>query len=274
MRLPVDRALLCVQLLCEGNSVRSTERITGVHRDTILALLTLAGQRCEKLMEDKIASVKVRDVQVDEMWGYVGMKERAKGTMYKDVDALGDAYTFVAIERHTKMILAWHLGKRSGTDTLTFMLKLRRATEGKFQLSSDGWPAYPDAVERVFGIGVDFAQIIKVYAASRDGEQRYSPAEVVDCVLVPRVGMPDYDRICTSHVERSNLSMRMQIRRLTRLTNGFSKKWANLKAHLALYFAFYNFCRPHKSIRCTPAMESGLTDHIWSLAELLGATPS
>jgi hypothetical protein len=139
-------------------------------------------------------------------------------------------------------------------------------------LSTDGWPSYPDAVERVFGADIHYAQLIKVYGASRDGEQRYSSAEVVDVEVVPRVGMPNYERICTSHVERQNLTMRMQIRRLTRLTNAFSKKWENLRAAIALHFAFYNFCRMHKTIRCTPAMESGITNHIWSLAELLGAT--
>ena len=211
----------------------------------------------------------MRDVQCDEMWGYVGMKEKRKGRERQDVDTLGDAYTYVAIERNSKLILAWHLGRRNMRDTLTFMLKLRRATEGKFQLTTDGWTAYPDAVERVFGNAVDFAQMVKVYAAASDGEQRYSPAEVVDAIIVPRTGMPDYERICTSHVERQNLTMRMQIRRLTRLTNAFSKKWSNLRASLALHFAFYNLCRPHKTIRVTPAMEAGLTDHVWELKELL-----
>ena len=205
------------------------------------------------------------------MWGYVGMKEKRKGRERQDVDTLGDAYTYVAIERNSKLILAWHPGRRNMRDTLTFMLKLRRATDGKFQLTTDGWTAYPDAVERVFGNAVDFAQMVKVYAAASDGEQRYSPAEVVDAVIIPRNGMPDYERICTSHVERQNLTMRMQIRRLTRLTNAFSKKWANLRASLALHFAFYNFRRPHKTIRVTPAMESKITDHIWTLGELLNA---
>jgi IS1 family transposase len=272
MRLSLDRALLCIQLIAEGNSIRSTERITGVHRDTILTLLVKAGERCEKLLDETVKAVQVRDVECDEMWGYVGMKEKAKGRERKDVAELGDAYTYVAIERNSKLILAWHLGKRSRPDTLAFIVKLRRATQGRFQLSTDGWTAYPDAIERVFGMDIDYAQIIKVYKASRDGEQRYSPAEVADVEVVPRVGMPDYERICTSHVERQNLTMRMQIRRLTRLTNAFSKKWENLKAAVALHFAFYNFCRMHKTIRCTPAMESGITNHVWSLAELLGAT--
>jgi transposase-like protein/IS1 family transposase len=274
MRIPLDRALLCIQLIVEGNSIRSAERITGVHRDTILTLLVKAGERCEKLLADMITRLQVRDVECDEIWGYVGMKEKekekVKGKTYANVDTLGDAYTYVAIERNSKLILAWHLGRRSRPDTLQFIVKLRRATRGKFQLSTDGWTAYPDAIERVFGIDVNYAQMVKVYAAARDGEQRYSPAEVVDVEVIPRIGMLDYERICTSHVERQNLTMRMQIRRLTRLTNAFSKKWDNLKAAIALHFAFYNFCRMHKTIRCTPAMESGLTNHVWSLAELIG----
>ena len=186
------------------------------------------------------------------------------------MDTLGDAYADVAIERNSKLILAWHLDRRNRQDTLQFIVKLRRATEGKFQLTTDGWPSCPECVERVFGADIHYAQLVKAYAAARDGEQRYSPAEVVDAEVIPRAGMPDYERICTSQIERQNLTMRMQIRRLTRLTNAFSKKWDNLKAAIALHFAFYNFCRTHKTIRCTPAMESGLTNHVWSLAELIG----
>jgi len=191
--------------------------------------------------------VKVRDVQCDELWGYIGMKEKSKGIAYQGVDTLGDAYCFVAIERHSKMILSWHLGRRTAKDTLAFIMKLRNATQGRFQISTDGWTAYPEAIERVFGIDVDFAQYGKVYAAASEEEGRYSPAKVVDAVIIPKIGMPDYDRICTSHIERQNLTIRMQMRRMTRLTNGFSKKWANLKASFALHFAFCNFCRIHKS---------------------------
>ena len=273
MRLPAEKAISIVRLFVEGCSVRSIERVTGVHRDTILRLLVLAGERCERLLADTIKGLKVRDVECDEMWGYVGMKEKAKSKyysdLYTDADHVGDAYTYVAIERNSKLILAWHLGKRNKPETLQFIVKLRRATEGKFQLSTDGWPSYPEAIDRVFGIGIDYAQLIKVYRATRDGQQRYSPAEVVDVEVVPRVGMPDYERICTSHVERQNLTLRMQMRRLTRLTNAFSKKWDNLKAALALHFAFYNFCRVHTSLKATPAMQSGITDHIWSIQELV-----
>lgn len=269
MRLPFEKAISIIRLFVEGCSVRTIERVTEVHRDTILRLLVLAGERCERLLANAIQNLPVLDVEADEMWGYVGMKEKAKGRERKDVAELGDAYTYVAIERNSKLILAWHIGKRNRQDTLTFITKLRRATTGKFQFSTDGWPAYPDAVERVFGTDIHYAQLIKVYGASRDGEQRYSPAEVVDVEVVPRIGMPDYERICTSHIERQNLTMRMHIRRLTRLTNAFSKKWGNLKAAVALHFAWYNFCRVHGTLRVTPAMDANITDHVWGMSELL-----
>ena len=268
MRLSLDRALLCLQLLLEGNSVRSTERITGVHRDTILSLLEVAGLRAEKLLSDRIRGLRVRDVECDEIWGCVGMKEKNK---IIDTDLLGDAYCFVGMERNTKLILAWHLGRRTAHDTRLFMEKLRDATSGRFQMTTDGFQPYPNAVERSFGIDVDYAQMQKVYCGARMENSGTRQQKLLMSIVMPRVGMPDYERICTSHIERQNLSIRMAMRRMTRLTNAFSKKWANLKYAYALWFAFYNFCRPHKTLRVTPAMEAGLTDHAWTLAELIGA---
>jgi IS1 family transposase len=180
----------------------------------------------------------------------------------------------VGIERHTKLVLAWHLGRRNAPDTHAFVEKLDVATSGHFQITTDGFAAYPEAIHLNLGTRVSFAQLIKVYASPRDGEQRYSPPEVINAIPVPRFGRPDRQRISTSHVERQNLTMRMCIRRLTRLTNAFSRKWENLKAALALYFAYYNFCRVHSTLRVTPAIESGLTDHVWSIGELLEATQS
>lgn len=273
MRLPLEKALLCLKLLVEGNSIRSTERITGVEKKTILSLLVLVGEKCERLLDERIKGLAVNDVQADEMWGYVGMKEKTKRRQLKHDSTLGDAYTFVAIERHTKLVLAWHLGRRNVRDTVEFTEKLERATSGRFQLTTDGFVAYPDAVSYSLGTRVDFAQLIKVYAQPEQGggERRYSPPFVVDSIPTPRFGNPDPERICTSHVERQNLTMRMMMRRLTRLTNAFSKKWENLRAALALHFAYYNFCRIHKSIRCTPAMEAGITKTVWSLEDLLTA---
>ncbi len=161
MRLPVDRALMCLKLIVEGNSIRSTERITGVHRDTILSLLVLAGRRCEELLGNLVTNVPAQDVQCDELWGYVGMKEKAKGRHAGIGNTFGDAYCFVAIERHTKLILTWHLGRRTARDTLTFMVKLRRATSGRFQLTTDGFFAYPGAVDRIFGSGIDWPRWLR-----------------------------------------------------------------------------------------------------------------
>ncbi|HEV2881792.1 MAG TPA: IS1 family transposase [Pyrinomonadaceae bacterium] len=273
MYLPVEKAVLCLKLLVEGNSIRSTERITGVNRNTILDLLVLTGEKCERLLNEKIEGLAVNDVQADEMWGFVGMKEKTKKRQLKHDATLGDAYTFVAIERNTKLVLAWHLGRRGVKDTVEFTEKIERATSGRFQLTTDGFAAYPDAVSYSLGTRVDFAQLIKIYAQPEQGggERRYSPAQVVEALPKPRIGNPDPERICTSHVERQNLTMRMMMRRLTRLTNAFSKKWENLRAALALHFAYYNFCRIHKTIRCTPAMEAGITKTVWSLEDLLMA---
>ncbi len=266
MYTPSEKAALILKMLVEGMSVRSVERLTGVHRDTILKLLVIAGERCERLLEERIRQIAVADVQCDEIWGFVGCKERNN---VNDDPMRGDAYCFVALERKTKLVISWHLGRRTAGDAVLFTEKINEATRGQFQITTDGFAAYRDAVDYSLGTRVDFAQLVKVYAAPRDGEQRYSPAEVVDAVPVPRIGRPDIDKISTSHVERQNLSIRMGMRRMTRLTNAFSKKWENLKAAYALWFAWYNFCRVHSALRVTPAMESGITSHAWTIKELL-----
>jgi len=253
----------------EGMSVRSAERITGVHRDTILSLLVLAGERCQRLMDEKIKNMVVRDVEVDEIWGFVGKKEGHIRPEDKDAK-VGDAYCFIAMERNTKLVLTYELGKRTGASTDYFIAKLSHAvSHDRFQLTSDGFYPYKPAVKSLLRGRADFAQLVKVYASNREGEQRYSPAEVVDSVPEKVMGNPDLDRICTSHIERQNLSIRMGMRRMTRLTNAFSKKWENLEAAYSLWFAFYNFCRVHKTLRTTPAMEAGLADSVWSVERLL-----
>lgn len=196
---PLDKAVLCLQLLVEGNSLRSTERITGVSLHTLLDLLLLAGEKCERLLNEKIKGLPVRDVQADEMWGYVGIKERTKKRKTEADPTFGDAYTFVAIERHTKLVLAWHLGRRNVRDTVEFTEKIEQATSGRFQLTTDGFVAYPDAVAYSLGTRVDFAQLVKVYAQPEQGggERRYSPAGVVNAIPTPRWGRPDPERIST-----------------------------------------------------------------------------
>jgi transposase-like protein/IS1 family transposase len=271
-RVPIEKAVLALNMILEGSSVRSIERLTGVHRDTIISLMVKAGEKCEKLMEEKIQNVSVQDIQADELWNFCYCKERTKNERNIQVERAGDCWCYVAIERGSKLIVSWHLGKRTAGDAFAFTEKIYRATRPGFQLTTDGWAGYRNPVIHSLGAhGVRFGQLIKVYASNREGEQRYSPAECVDAVPGPVFGDPDPDRICTSHVERMNLSIRMSLRRYTRLTNAFSRKWSNLKAALALFFAWYNYCKVHSSIRMTPAMESGLTDHIWSLRELLAA---
>jgi IS1 family transposase len=222
-------------------------------------------------MVSKIVGLPVKDVEADEIWGFVQKKEGHK--FLEDGAEVGDAWCFVAIERNSKLILAHHLGKRTKRATETFIEKLRYATaaDNKFQFTTDGFRFYRDATHMILANRVDFAQLIKVYASPREGEQRYSPGEVVEAVPVRVYGNPDPKRICTSHVERSNLSIRTSMRRMTRLSLGFSKKWENLEAAYSLWFAYYNFCRIHKTLRVTPAMESGITDHVWTISQLVSS---
>lgn len=271
MYIPQEKAVLALRLLLEGNSIRSTERITDLDRNTLMSLLVKAGDRCQRLMDEKLVDLDVRDVEVDEIWGYVGKKENRRTAYEQGFAEIGDAYCFVAMERNTKLVLTHYLGKRTVPATEHFVAKLALATSGHpYQLTSDGFPPYVKAVKKHLPGRVHFAQLIKVYSSPREGEQRYSAGEVVEAVPVRRMGHPERDRICTSHIERQNLSIRMGMRRMTRLTNAFSKKWANLEAAYALWFAYYNWCRVHKSLRVTPAMEAGIADHIWTIQELLG----
>jgi IS1 family transposase/transposase-like protein len=270
MYLPIEKAELVLKLLLEGNSVSSVVRLTEVHQKTILKILVMAGEKCERIMAEKVRNIKVRDVECDELWAFIGKKQ--KRVRPEDDQNLGDAYTFVAIERNSKLVLNIALGKRDKSTTDVFVEGLRLATAAShFQITTDGFAPYVKAISDTLHDRVDFAQLIKVYRAASEGEARYSPAEVASVEVVPIMGQPDPERICTSIVERSNLSTRMSLRRFTRLTNGFSKKWENHWAAVMVWFTFYNFCRVHKSLRVTPAMEAKITDHVWSVRELLEA---
>ncbi len=270
LRIPLDRAVLCLRMLVEGNSIRSVERITGTNRNTIVDLVTFVGERCGWFLEDAIRKVPVEEVQADEIWGFVGCKKKtAEKKGYGE--EFGDAYCFTAIERHTKLLLAWHLGKRTGNDTERFARKLRNATPGRFQLTTDGFMPYRGAMPRALGGRIDFAQLVKIFAPVKGNAAavRYSPGNITGIEKRTVAGRPVDERICTSHAERHNLTIRMQVRRMTRLTNAFSKKWENHEAALGLFFAFYNFCRVHGTLKTTPAVAAGLTDHTWTIEELL-----
>jgi len=271
MRISFDKAALCLKLLLEGTSIRSAERITGVHRDTIMGLLATVGEKAKDLLESRIVNMKVEDVEVDEIWGFVGMKQKTQETMYPMSDiGYGDAWCWIGFEANTKLVLSWHLGKRTPEDTYCFMEKLEATVDStsRFQLTTDGYKPYPQAVRGVFGQSVNYAQLVKQYGAS-DDERRYSPPAIVSIDKRVIIGEPSKDRICTSYVERNNLNVRTFVRRMTRLSNGFSKKWENHEAALALYFAYYNFCWKHGTLKETPAMAAGLTDHRWTVEELL-----
>jgi transposase-like protein/IS1 family transposase len=269
MTVPMEKAVMALKLLLEGSSVRSVERITDLHRDTILKLLVVAGEKAERIMGKYVRNVKVKDVEVNEVRSFIGKKE--KRVQPEDDQNLGDCYTFVAIERNSKLVLNVAMGKRDKLTTDTFIEGLRDAIAPgtRFQITSDGFSPYKNSIPDTFGKRVDFAMLIKVYRAAPEGERKYSPAEVQSVELVPVCGNPDKDRICTSIIERSNLSLRMGCRRFTRLTNCFSKKWENHWSAVALWYTYYNFCRVHKSLRVTPAMEGGIADHVWTIADLL-----
>ena len=272
MRIPMEKATLCLHLLVEGSSIRSTERIAGVHRDTICRLLVKVGGKCEALLERMVKGVEVKDVQADEIWNFVQKKDKTKARLKSDDPTVGSAWTFTAIDRESKLALAWHLGHRDAIHTDAFAEKLARATDGRFQLTTDGWASYPQAMGYHLGERTDYATLVKQYGAvGTEDMRRYSPPQIIGIERNRVHGDPDEARICTSHVERQNLTMRMSMRRFTRLTNGFSKKWENLRAALALHFAHYNFCRMHSSIRMTPAIKAGLATRPWSLADLLAA---
>jgi IS1 family transposase len=270
MTIPEEKALLALRMLLEGCSIRSVERTTELHRDTILKLLVLAGEKCERIMGKLIVNVPVKDVECDEIWGFVQKEEGHKKPAEANDYTIGDQYCFVAIERNSKLILNFALGRRDKATTDIFIEGLRHATAHQsFQVTTDGFPAYANSIPDTLGDRVTFAQLIKVYKAGSEGEARYSPAEVASVEVVRVLGQPNPELICTSIVERQNLTIRMQMRRLTRLTNGFSKKWDNLWSAYCLHFAYYNFCWIHRSIRVTPAMEAGIAAHPWSIRELL-----
>jgi IS1 family transposase len=266
-----DRQIAVVAALTEGVSIRATERLTGTHRDTVMRLGLRVGQGCARLHDALMRNLHVGLLELDEVWSYVGKKQkRLKPT---DAADLGDQYVFTALSATHKAIISYLVGKRNWTNTVEFAQDVRDRIVNRPQISSDGFPAYADAIERAFGADVDYGQIIKAYDGEPgpDAARRYSPGWVVDVRKATIVGHPHEAAISTSYVERSNLTIRMQTRRFTRLTNGFSKKLSNHEAAVALFVAHYNLCRWHETLRCTPAMALGVTDHIWSIAELIDA---
>jgi IS1 family transposase len=268
--LPVSKKALILSHLVEGNSVRSIERITGTHRDTILRLLNSAGEKALDILDSELVNLEPKRIQLDEVWTYVSKKQARLSPEERKAGEYGDQYVFVALDPQTKLVVAFTVGKRTLETTLSFMYDLKTRIRTRFQLSTDSFSPYFQAVDGVFGDDIDYAQIHKRYSdEDTKGEHRYSPGCIVAVDIRPLLGNPIRKHISTSLVERQNLTMRMQMRRFTRLTNAFSKKLQNLKAALALHFLYYNFIRIHQSLRVTPAIEAGVTNHIWTWEELL-----
>lgn len=270
-QLPLEKRTQIINLLVEGSSLRSTSRITGCSINTVTKLLVDVGQACLKFHDEKVRNVASRRVQCDEIWSFVYSKQKNVPEGMHDV--AGDVWTWTAIDSDTKLIISYYLGDRSYLSANDFMQDVASRLRNRVQLTTDGLKAYLEAVEDAFPQGIDFAQLNKIYATqTREDLRKYSPAACTGAMKVPQIGSPDPKYISTSHVERSNLTMRMNMRRFTRLTNAFSKKLENHLYAVALYTVHYNFTRIHKSLRVTPAMEAGLTNDIMEISDIVKLT--
>lgn len=267
-KLSFDKQVQTIGALVEGNSIRSTERMVGSHRDTITRLMVRVGRGCEKIMDMTMRDLPCERVQVDEIWSYVGKKQRHLKPE-DDRSQVGDKWTFVALDADSKIVPCYRVGQRSNADTQAFINDLSSRLANRVQLSSDAMTAYVDAVENAFGRDIDYGRVVKVYEAEPAGVGRYSPPHVVETKRSVIAGDPDHKHISTSYVERQNLTMRMSMGRFTRLTNAFSKKLDNLKAAVGLHFCHYNFVRIHSSLKMTPAMACDVSQKLWKLADLV-----
>jgi len=266
--MTTERRAAVLSALVEGNSIASTCRMFGVNKITVLRLIADAGTFAQRYHDEKVHSLETKRVQVDEIWSFVHSKARnvkpenwGKGH--------GDAWTWVAMDADSKLVINWHVGGRDRDAAREFINDLADRLLDRIQLTSDGLSAYIDAVAESFGYGVDYAQLIKEYATDRQGFARYSPPVCISARAEPKFGNPALEHINTSYVERQNLSMRMGMRRFTRLTNGFSKKLDNHKHMIAIYYFHYNFIRKHLTIKTTPAIMAGLTDRAWTMVDFV-----
>lgn len=258
-----------VAALCEGNSIRSTERMTGIARNTIAKLVVDLGAACSNYQDKALRNLPCKHIQADEIWSFVYAKQKNVPAAKAAPEGAGDVWTFTAIDADTRLVPSWLVGSRDVGTATEFMRDLAGRLAGKAQLTTDGFTAYLSAVEDAFGEDIDFAQLQKVYGGENAGARGYSPRACIGTRTHAVAGCPDPNHISTSHVDRANLTMRMSMRRFTRLTNAFSKKLENHCAATALYFMHYNFARTHQSLRITPAMAAGVSDHVWEIEEVV-----
>jgi len=267
--LAKDKQIMVIAALAEGSSIRSIERMTGIHRDTIMRLGVRVGEGCASLLDTRMRDLSCTTLQFDEIWGFVGKKQRH--VQDGDIADCGDVWTFCAIDADSKLVPSYKVGKRDLPTATAFVSDVGARMKNRVQISSDGLRAYVDSIEQAFGADVDYAQIIKTYIAegSQTPERKYSPPRIGSTETYIINGNPDRDLISTSYVERLNATTRLHMRRLTRLTLAFSKKLDNFKAAVALHFAYYNFVKIHKTLRCTPAMAAGVERSLWTVGDLV-----
>ena len=270
--LSTEKQVAVISALTEGSGIRQIERMTGVHRDTIMRLGVRVGKGCASLLDQKMRDLSCQHIQIDEIWGFIGKKERH--VRPDDNPQLGDVWTFCAIDSDTKLVPSFKVGKRDSATANAFVTDIAGRLNNRVQISSDALRAYVDAVELAFGMNVDFAQIIKTYVndGSHNAERKYSAPDFVISEKKSVTGFPDMRLASTSHVERLNGTTRLHMRRLTRLTYAFSKKLENFEAAVALHFAYYNFVKRHNTLRATPAMAAGIERTFWTVGDLVEAT--
>jgi IS1 family transposase len=269
-RLDPARRAQAISCLVEGNSIRSTVRMTGVAKNTVVKLLVEIGAVCSEYQDRVMRNLPCQRIQCDEIWAFVGCKQKNVSPEKAEAGVCGDVWTWTAIDAQTKLIPCWLIGQHDAIAARDFTEDLASRLASRVQLTTDGHKAYLTAVDRAFGEEIDYAQLVKIYGADVEGQKRYSPAQCIGTRVAPISGDPDPAHISTSYVERSNLSIRMGTRRFTRLTNAFSKKVENHAAAVALFFMYYNFGRKHQTLGTTPAVKAGVADHIWSIEEIVG----
>ncbi len=269
-KLSGEQRARVVAALVEGNSIRATVRMTGSAKNTVVKLLVNLGAACNRFQDGALRNLTCRRVQCDEIWSFCYAKEKNVPAAKRGLFGYGDVWTFTALDADSKLAISWLVGTRDTGCATEFMQDVAGRVAHRVQLTTDGHTMYLDAVEGAFGQSVDYAMLQKIYGTPPEGQKRYSPPECIGCKKASIQGNPAPQHISTSYIERQNLTMRMSMRRFTRLTNAFSKKVENLAAAVALHFMHYNFCRVHQTLRVTPAMEAGVTDHVWTLEELVG----
>jgi IS1 family transposase len=273
--LSTAKRVQIVSALVEGVGIRPTARMCGVSKDTVMKLWVEMGEACARYQDETLRELACKRLQVDEIWSFVYAKAKNVPQYRLGEFGVGDVWTFTAIDADTKLIPSFLIGSRDGGSATEFLQDLASRLVNRVQLTTDGHKMYLSAVEDAFNGSVDFAQLVKIYEAdAAEGEKRYSPAVCIGCERTAVTGQPDPEHVSTSYVERSNLTVRMSVRRFTRLTNAFSKKLRNHAAAVALFTAHYNFCRIHQTLRVTPCMAAGVTKTVWSIADLVGLLPA